>query len=447
MSSTLARKRKIELKDLASSLGLSTEGTKDDLQERIKHHVHQHGTSDPSLQDLVREDSPEAASRRSSISETGSRRSSRRLTGLSSQDEGSSKSAKRSGKSKAGSDDSDSTEDPLSEHQVRNFMEKMQGDVQEAKHLAHELEETLQNKFQAGKEAIRRASKDFSETVTHALQHRRASQSSGSGGSRRGSREEASASGSGDRHKHHKKHHHRRHSHRDDEEGEGGFLAQTWSALKRRCANCTAECCVATHLTRCWKHTLEKEETLFECLSFLTNWNDFLRPFFVYYVTLFLLPTLLSQIFNVDRAARHHHKHEDAKEDHHHRPTGLFAKRTTSGLSFFVFKFALTYLLIHHHYNTGLSVLSPTALGNVAANGGAGWAKVAKDAADALGGSGHGHHHHHHHHYLHHLPHLSLKHACECLDEVFRYVPATFSLVTSGVGTVLALAETIVSRR
>jgi len=138
-----------------------------------------------------------------------------------------------------------------------------------------------------------------------------------------------------------------------------------------------------------------------------------LRPFFSYYGTLFVIPTLLSQLFNVDRAS----KQRPREDDHHHEPpvTGLLARKTTSGLSFFVFKFALTYFLSQ-------SAIHVHSLG--------GMASLAKEAAAS---------HHHHHH--------TLWEGCKYLAEVFRYVPASLGLATSGTGTVLALAESIVSRR
>ncbi|KAF9157550.1 hypothetical protein DFQ26_008617 [Actinomortierella ambigua] len=447
MASTLKHKRKNELKNLASDLGLSTEGTREDLQERIKQHAAQHGALE--LHEHFREDSPDVASRRSSVSESGSRRSSRRMTGnlagLSSQDEGGSRSNRTLvSQSKTDSD----SEEPLPEHGVRSHLEKMQSGLQE---VGAGLRASIDN--------LRRASIDMSETVSHASHPRRASQSSASAGSRKGSREEA-AGGSGDPHRHQqKKHHRRRLSHGGGDDEDEGILARTWSELKHRCTNCATECRVSACFARCRKHAQEKGETLTECLSWLTNWNDFLRPFFAYYFALFLAPTLLSQIFNVDRAAaRHHRKHE--KEDHavqqqqqhqqqhhhhHHqaRPTGLLSKRTTSGLSFFVFKFALTHLLMHHFHAAAGSGVSPaTAIGNVVAQ-----------AASAAAGGGHGHigqqlHHHLHHlGHHHHFPYLSVQDFCQWLGEAFRHVPATVSLFTSGVGTVLALAEIIVTRR
>lgn len=65
--------------------------------------------------------------------------------------------------------DSESAEDPLSEHQVQNFMEHVHEDLEGAKDLAHSLEHTLQRKYQSGKETLRRASKDLTSSVTEAI--------------------------------------------------------------------------------------------------------------------------------------------------------------------------------------------------------------------------------------------------------------------------------------
>jgi len=147
---------------------------------------------------------------------------------------------------------------------------------------------------------------------------------------------------------------------------------------------------ISSYFTSCW---------IPHCLSFMTNWPHFLQPFFSYYGTLFLLPTLLSQLFNVDRSSHSSTSSSSSSSDHH--LTGLLAKRTTSGLSYFVFKFALTYFLGH---SAGLrSVLG-------------------------VGGPGVG----------------GVWSGCKYISEIFRYVPQSLGLATSGAGTVLALAESIV---
>ncbi|KAF9327697.1 hypothetical protein BG006_009031 [Podila minutissima] len=130
------------------------------------------------------------------------------------------------------------------------------------------------------------------------------------------------------------------------------------------------------------------------------NWKTFLWPFFVYYGTLFVLPTLLSQLFNVDISRSQHTRHH---RDHGSGPststtttttqtmTVLLSPKTTSGMSYFVFKFAITYLLMPRDHGSHYSGI---------------WQ------------------------------------GCKAL---YKYVPATVGLAISGVGVVLALAESVVS--
>jgi hypothetical protein len=160
------------------------------------------------------------------------------------------------------------------------------------------------------------------------------------------------------------------------------------------------------------QYSYDGHEGWFSCLRFLTDWKAFLTPFFAFYGALFLVPTLLSQLFNVDRSRRHHNRHEGPRG----ALTGLLSRKTTSGLPYFVFKFALTYL-----FNQAASHPNRSGL-----------AGLAKEAAEPVVGH-HGYHH--------------LWQDCEHLTEVFRYVPASLSAATSGVGTILALAEVVVSRR
>lgn len=159
----------------------------------------------------------------------------------------------------------------------------------------------------------------------------------------------------------------------------------------------------------------------------MTSWSDFLLPFFAYYGTLFVVPTLLSQLFNVDRARKARH---DMDEHHHHQTmTGLLSRTTTSGLSYFAFKFALTYLLSQHAVEYTASPASRLA-------------EFAKDAVEtAANYSGFATHHHHN------LLPSHLWNGNHYAAEVFRFVPASLGLAISGTGTVLALAETAVSRR
>jgi hypothetical protein len=134
--------------------------------------------------------------------------------------------------------------------------------------------------------------------------------------------------------------------------------------------------------------------------ALVTNWKDFLWPFILYYGTLFVLPTLLSQLFNVDTSRSQHTRHH---RDHGsgpltgttttttHATTGLLSPKTTSGLSYFVFKFAITYLLMPRDHGSHYSGI---------------WQ------------------------------------GCKAL---YEYVPATVGLAISGVGVVLTLAESAVS--
>ncbi|KAI8597287.1 hypothetical protein EDD21DRAFT_385840, partial [Dissophora ornata] len=448
MTTPLSKRRKTELKEIARNLGLSAEGIREDLADRIKNHVARHGTSDPELRELVREDSPRAGRRSAEIS-------SARLASLSSanEDEDTSDSAahtratrssprKKAVTNSRGStatrseSDSESAEDPLSEHQVRHFMENMQADLHEAADLAHNLEHRLQEKYQSGKETLRRASKDLTSTVTHAI-------------------DEVVGAVSGDegrpRHRHGRRHHGHGNHHEDE-----SWYSRMVGGLKHRFADCAGACGFSMCMSRYWQkvHDVGSSSTGFvwltfllefsvfmcaaysqhdhqagegwrSCLGFFTNWPDFLLPFFSYYGTLFVLPTLLSQLFNVDRARKIRH---DADEHHHHQSTmtGLLSRSTTSGLSYFVFKFALTYLLsqyaLHH------PVVSTSRL-----------AELAKEAAETVAShTGFGGSHH---------PHYSMWSGCKYVEEVFHFVPASLSLATSGAGTVLALAETVVSRR
>ncbi|KAI1293344.1 hypothetical protein EDD11_008438 [Mortierella claussenii] len=303
--------------------------------------------------------------------------------------------------------DSESAEDPLSVHQVRNFMENMQEDVDEAAELAHSIEHSLQEKIMSGKAHLRRASKDIASTVSHAI-----------GGAKVVVNEAAEKAkdirrGSSSRYSHdddeegrhgHRHHRHRHHLHRHGEDEEG-FLSWMVGEVKHRF----------------------DEESWTSCLSFLTNWPNFLLPFFSYYGALFVLPTLLSQLFNVDRTRKLRADSEDHR--HPHVMTGVLSRTTTSGLSYFVFKFALTYLLSQyalHHVHHGHHLGETTSR----------LAELAKDAAASAGFGSAGDHGQYH-----------MLSACEFVAEVFRFVPASLNLATAGVGTVLALAETAVSRR
>ncbi|KAG0025236.1 hypothetical protein BGZ82_010135 [Podila clonocystis] len=384
----------IESRDIALSLGLSDDGVREDLVARIKNYVAKHGTPDFSLRELLHEDGPHSTE-------------SSRLASLSSaaEDDLSDSAAQVRGTRK-------SAEDPLSEHQVQNFIEHVHEDLEGAKDIAHSLERTLQRKYRSGKETLRRASKDITSSVAVAID--------GVVGHR------------------HDRGHHRHH----EESSWGGTIL---SELKHRlgCNSGAGQCGFSACWTDAWNkiHDLGSTSSGFVWVTFLlelavfllsafsqysheghegwlsslrlfSDCKAFLTPFFAFYGALFLVPTLLSQLFNVDKSHNHHDRHEGPGSS----LTGLLSRKTSSGLSYFVFKFALTYLLNQaaSHPNRG------------------GLAGLAKEAAEAVVG---------------HYGHNHLWKGCEHLTEIFRYVPASLSAATSGVGTLLALAESVVSRR
>ncbi|KAF9110691.1 hypothetical protein BGX27_006001 [Mortierella sp. AM989] len=407
MTTSLSKLRKSELKDLARKLGVAEDGIREEIADRIRAHIAKHGATDPSLRDLVREESPRVGSRRSNDSI--------RLANLSSTNEDGDTSgastparslrlspkrsvtATRSG-SRSGSD-SDSAEDPLSEHQVRSFMKNVQTEL-------HDVAE----KVQFGKERIRRASVDFGSSLSNVI--------------------------SEVVHQHHGQH---------SNEGEG-WCGRICSELKNHLSCHSGECSISSCMTQQWQRLQELGSTstgfvwitfVFEfivfmsaacsnyeqqngedasCLGFLTNWSNFLLPFFSYYGFLFVIPTLLSQLFNVDRTRK-----TRTGAENRHVVAGILSRTTTSGLSYFVFKFAVTYLLSHYSHQYHNAVSGTSYLG-----------ELAKGAAETfgLGGDARGY-----------------AHGCQYLAEVFRFTPAALSLSTSGAGTILALAETVVSRR
>ncbi|KAG0282024.1 hypothetical protein BGZ96_000907 [Linnemannia gamsii] len=446
MSSALSKRRKHELKELASSLGLPSEGVREDLVERIRHHVVKYGANDPSLRDLFREESPRASGRRSTESS--------RLASLSSaaDDEDDSSdgvvrtrsgrsSPKKSAmnvtatrKSKSGrSSDSESAEDPLSEHQVRNFMGDLQSDIHEAKELASSLEHALHEKLQSGKATIRRASKDLTSSVVHAIGDVVGAVAGDKGKSvRRGSHFPHTNEDSAHRHSHSRNCRHGRHG----EEEQEGLCGKVCNMIKHRfanCASCTSNKWQALHdlgsnslgfvwitlllelavfLSSAFAQNRQYGEGWLSCLNFLTNWPNFLKPFFAYYGALFAIPTLLSQLFNVDRSRSH--KNDQTQ------PSGLLSRKTTSGLSYFAFKFAMTYFL-SQTLAANLRTANPGLVG------------LAKEAVENVAS--------------HVSNHPVLMKNCCMLPQIFRYIPESVSLATSGVGTVLALAETALSRR
>ncbi|KAF9284336.1 hypothetical protein BGZ68_004773 [Mortierella alpina] len=385
---SLSNRRKAELKDLATSLGLSSTGMREDLVERIRNHVATSGNS--ALRAQIREDSPDISTRSTTVKPSSSTSKSSSLT-------------KKSRIKVTVEDDLDDLDDehPLQEHKVRQFMEHMQGELHQASHLAHQLEDTLHAKFTTGNSAAGR------DTVTTTTRFGNRHYADGNddqdadGGRLHHQRDNR------DNHTGHRQHH-RQHA------GFAGWCRHIAGKLQ----HCIYDCKPIMMVSRCARkqcsrvqelgststglvwltflfeltvfvsgahswHSLHKHETtgLLPCLSFLKSWPDFLQPFFSYYTTLFLLPTLLSQLFNNNRA-----------------------KATTpSALSFFVFKFALTYFLSQ-------STSQRSLLGD--------------------GGT---------------IADHSLWAGCRYISDVFRYIPQSLGLTTAGIGSVLSLAETIVS--
>ncbi|KAK3821145.1 MAG: hypothetical protein J3Q66DRAFT_426109 [Benniella sp.] len=310
-------------------------------------------------------------------------------------------------------------------------------------HSDESAEDTVaehQGVYQTGKETLRKASKDLGCTVSHAID---------------GVMEALSHVAKHDTsHRHARRRSYRRHlnDHHAANEAEGWFH-RAYGNVKHHVMDCAGTCGVSMCMSHFWQkvHDVGSSSTGFVWLtfvfelfvflstaysqydhkdgeswssrfSFTTRWSDFLLPFFSYYV-----PTLLSQLFNVDRAHKIRH---DVNDHHYHQTmTGLLSRTTTSGLSYFVFKFALTYLLSQHALEYTASPASRLA-------------EFAKDAVgSAANYSGFATHHHHN------LVPSHLWNGHYYAAEVFRFVPASLGLATSGTGTVLALAETVVSRR
>ncbi|KAF9148513.1 hypothetical protein BG015_009742 [Linnemannia schmuckeri] len=336
-------------------------------------------------------------------------------------------------KSRSGrSSDSESAEDPLSEHQVRNFMDDLQTDIHEAKELASSLEHTLHEKLQSGKATIRRASKDLTSGVVNVIDDVVGAVSGNKGKSVRRGSHHRHADEDSDHHRHSRYCRHGRHG----EEEHVGLCGKVCSMIKHRFANC-ASCAsnkwqvlhdlgsnslgfvwitllleLTVFLSSAFAQNSQHVEGWFSCLHLLTNWPNFLKPFFAYYGALFAIPTLLSQLFNVDRSRSHKHNQT--------QPSGLLSRKTTSGLSYFAFKFAMTYFL-SQTLTANLRADNPSLVG------------LAKEAVETV---------------VNHVSHqpVLMKNYC-ILPQVFRYIPESVSLSTSGVGTILALAETALSRR
>ncbi|ORZ20147.1 hypothetical protein BCR41DRAFT_351359 [Lobosporangium transversale] len=471
MAIPLSKRRKAELIELATKLGLATDGRREDIADRIRDHITKHGSSDPSLHELTHEGNPKANSRRSTESN--------RLASLSSANdlsddtsEGTQTYSRRSSPRKIATtkhdSDSESLEDLLPEYQARDFMGSLHSEVQAAVEKAYSLEHALHDKFQSGKAQFRRASKDLTSTISHAVDgvvdavnssvgRGFNSNERDRGKARRNSRyydDDAKDGGS------HRRYGRRRHRvnledksksyfvrifervkhHFEEYPGIHGFsICMSRGVQRVHDVGSTSTGFVfitflfefAVYLSAAFSHQWHKDED--DQPSFfgtLMNWPDFLLPFFCYYSSLFVLPTLLSQLFNVDVARK-----TDAELDaSQYAMTGLLSRSTTSGLSYFAFKFALTYCLSqyglhHHHVHHQYPAVNVTSR----------LTNLAKDAAETVAmyaGMGE-----QQNHYLFHWMAVP-----QYAAEVFRFVPASLSLATSGVGTILALAEIVVKR-
>ncbi|KAF9920410.1 hypothetical protein FBU30_009777 [Linnemannia zychae] len=208
----LSRRRKAELKELASSLGLSEDGVREDLVERIKAHIAT--SNDHSLRALIREDSPDGTATTVTIytinnNNSSSGRSSPRkktTTGVTKETHTSSTSGgvtKGTTTVRRGSNSLSHTEDELEEHEVRKFMDHMHSELSEARDLAKQLEETLHAKFVTNDSSSSHGKGTITETKTSG-ESRRLSGSSNSRtyliGGRRGSKDQKSAELSISRH-------------------------------------------------------------------------------------------------------------------------------------------------------------------------------------------------------------------------------------------------------
>ncbi|KAF9924035.1 hypothetical protein BGZ67_009558 [Mortierella alpina] len=121
----------------------------------------------------------------------------------------------------------------------------------------------------------------------------------------------------------------------DDDPVECGYLKLVLDEWKRRVFQLgivlgltTSDCNIWTKL-----HDWPQNVSIWTQLGTVTtDWAGFLKPFFIFYGTLFLIPTVLSQIVSMDRPQfRHGYR-------------GILST-TTSSLSYFVLRFAIAYLL------------------------------------------------------------------------------------------------------
>ncbi|KAF9383463.1 hypothetical protein CPB97_006452 [Podila verticillata] len=384
---SLSRRKTTELAEIALSLGLSDEGQKKQLIERIQNYIDVHGTTDPILMGLAREDSADVPSGHISHQSVDEEN----LADLSSANEGDNSNGGIDGKLTKTARTTTTKNiisrlNDMGHGSSRNFENKLH----QAKDLALHLEETLHGHHEDHDRSRGRHHRSY----THEESNHR-----------------------------HRQHHDSKHHHEHAHDRHEGFLNQVWAEWYRfACAGSCGLTQIADklHDVGSTSRGLVLLTLLLETVVFVTSayrefgasgdhwygswwalvadWKNFLRPFFVYYGTLFVLPTLLSQLFNVD-ISRSQHTHP---RDHGsgpltstttatHTTTGLLSPKTTSGLSYFVFKFALTYLSMPRDHGSHYSGI---------------WQ------------------------------------GCKAL---YEYVPVAVGLAISGVGVILALAESVVS--
>ncbi|KAG9325196.1 hypothetical protein KVV02_002050 [Mortierella alpina] len=377
-STPLLKRRKAELIELSLSLGLSGEGTREIVQERIRNYISNYGTSDNSLRDLVGKDDQESSNELQTTRDEDERLQHH----VNEHPIASSFPRRSSGASRAilGTKGPDATS-------------AMQDELFEAMDLARGLQKTLRG----GQTSSRRSSASFQSASMRTRDHDSICETRVSGAAAvHGKKRSSSIAGSCSS---------QEGATDDDDPVECGYLKLVLDEWKRRVFQLgivlgltTSDCNIWTKLHDVGSTTtgLVWLTLLLELGVFLwravrqhdswpqnvsiwtqlrtvtTDWAGFLKPFFVFYGTLFLIPTVLSQIVSMDRPQfRHGYR-------------GILST-TTSSLSYFVLRFAIAYLL--------------------AQSDGSPWNRI------------------------------------EELKETFRYVPCTLILVTSGVGTILSLAS------
>lgn len=124
----------------------------------------------------------------------------------------------------------------MSEHQIRTFMGDLQTDIHEAKELASSLEHTLHEKLQSGQATIRRASKDLTSSVVHAIEDVVGAVSGNKGKSVHRGSHHSHADEDSDYHHHSRNRRHGRHG----EEEHVGLCGKVCSMIKHRFANCAS---------------------------------------------------------------------------------------------------------------------------------------------------------------------------------------------------------------